>query len=58
MPMGMLQEEFPMRQVLLLALQKKVKGDKKELVFLSIDNVVIKMQGVCFKGKIIWKLGY
>lgn len=56
--MGMLQEEFPMRQVLLLALQKKVKGVKKELVFLSIDNVVIKMQGVCFKGKIIWKLGY
>jgi hypothetical protein len=36
---------------------KKVKGDTNELVVLSVDNVVIKMQGVCFKEKVMNRYG-
>jgi hypothetical protein len=36
---------------------QKVKGDKKKLVVLNIDDVVVKMQGACFEGKVMNRYG-
>jgi hypothetical protein len=35
------------------SLTKKMKHDKKKLIILSIDDVIMKMQGACFEGKIM-----